>query len=365
MRRFVPFSLLLAVAARPGWASTVETISIGLWDVARAPARVRVSGASTPGAGTARVWTVTASGGRLHVEPGGRAVSRVTLRGSPQMIITGNGSHVTAPGELVLSARDGRLKGILKLPLEEYVARVVAREMPSDWPADALAAQAVVARSFALASRGRHARDGFDVCSLTHCQLWSPSPPTAQARQAARRTQGWILTSGGQTLRAPFCSTCGGYTADGASSGLPATCVPVRDGPPGREFCRASPHFRWQARLSPQELGRTAGLAEGQTAEIKILSRDSGGRVARARLAATEEDGGALLMRFGRALGWARVKSCLFTLRKDGPVTVLDGRGLGHGAGLCQWGARGRALQAQDWKGILRAYFPKAELVRR
>ncbi|BCW98604.1 MAG: cell division protein [Armatimonadota bacterium] len=365
MRRLLPFSLVLAVAAQPGWASALETISIGLWDSARAPARVRVAGARIPQEGTARVWTVTASGGRLHVEPGGRAVTRLTLRGSPRMIITGPGASAAVPGELVLSARHGRMQGILKLPLEEYVARVVAREMPSGWPPDALAAQAVVARSFALASKGRHARDGFDVCSLTHCQLWSASPPTAQATEAARRTKGWILTSGGQTLRAPFCSTCGGYTADGAASGLPATCVPVRDGLPGREFCRASPHFRWQARLSPQELGRLAGLAEGRAAEIRILARDKGGRVTRARLAAEQMDGGALLIRFGRALGWARVKSCLFTLRKEGPVTVLDGRGLGHGAGLCQWGARGRALQGQDWKGILRAYFPKAELVRR
>ena len=358
--------LWVAAAAAPqAIAGSGDVIRVGLWKEASAPVRVKVSGATMAGGGAGRVWKVSAEGGRLRVEPAGRTAGRVSLRGAPQMTVSGGASTVTAPGELVLSARNGRLNGILILPLEEYVARVVAREMPQDWPEEALAAQAVAARSFALASRRRHAREGFDVCSLTHCQLWSPSPPPARAIQAARSTEGWILTAAGQPLRAPYSSTCGGHTADGAPVGLPVACAAVRDGPPGREFCRASPHFRWQARLSPRELGRMAGLPAGWTPEITVLARDRSGRVTRARLGTTELDGGALLMRAGRTLGWAEVKSCLFTLRREGDHTVLDGRGLGHGAGLCQWGARGRALQGQNCKQILKAYFPKARLERR
>ncbi len=343
-----------------------STISVGLWDAARAPASVRVTGArlAVPDGGSGRVWTVAASRDRVRITPGGREAPRVVLRADGMMTVAGGVSRVTAPGELTLTARRGRLRGVLAIPLEEYVARVVSREMPSDWPAGVLAAQAVAARSFAVASRGRHASEGFDVCSLTHCQLWSASPPSPQARQAVRMTEGRILTIGGKPLRAPFCSTCGGHTADGAAAGLAAGCVAAPDGPPGGEFCRASPHFRWQARLSPADLGRLAGLPAGRGASLEVLERDRGGRVTRARVGTVQMDGGELLMRCGRTFGWARVKSSLFTVRRDGRDTVLDGRGLGHGAGLCQWGARGRALRGQDWQQILRAYFPEAELVR-
>src|SRR5262249_2115535 len=113
------------------------------------------------------------------------------------------------------------------VPLEEYVARVVAGETSSATPQAAREALAIAARTYALANRGRHAADGFDLCTLTHCQVLRPA--SAPSRDAATRTRGRILTQGnGNAVTARvltaapvfYSAACGGWLED-ASTLLP------------------------------------------------------------------------------------------------------------------------------------------------
>src|SRR6266516_372512 len=100
---------------------------------------------------------------------------------------------------------------IATLPLETYVARVLAGEAARDTPPAALEALAITVRTFALANRGRHHADGFDVCDQTHCQVLRPA--TAATERAARATAGRVLLVGDSSIASVFYSaSCGGRT---------------------------------------------------------------------------------------------------------------------------------------------------------
>ncbi|MCC6446903.1 MAG: SpoIID/LytB domain-containing protein [Armatimonadetes bacterium] len=276
-------------------------------------------------------------------------------------------------GRLLVSARQGRLSVIEELPLEEYVPAVTALEMPSGWPIEARTAQEVVARSFAAANRGRHRAEGFDLCATTHCQLYGGS---LRGQPAAPRAAGWILTRHGRPLEALYASTCGGATASSfdvwpGRKNRPEI-RPVRDGPPSAPFCRFSPHYRWTCRFTAGELSEAlraspeAGF-RGDLEAIRIARTDPRGRVLQVALG-----GGGLrpvpAVDFWKAVaerwGWGRVKSTRFELWQQGSVYIFRGYGLGHGVGLCQWGARQLARQGRSFRQILAHYFPQSRLIR-
>lgn len=364
-------SLLLALPI----ATSAEDpkLRVGLWPADRLPNKILVFGSlswkSSGRSGKTTSVTISVKNGKLLVQPGSLETANIIIQSQSLIRVSDGSRRIQALGNLRLSAAGQHIRAVLSTSLEDYTARVLTREMPSYWPEQALAAQAVVARSFALASHGRHANEGYDVCTLTHCQLWSDVSAPASAVAATRSTAGIVLTCGGRFIATPFSSTCGGKTADGTPMGMAARLKPVSDGKSGQEFCRASTHFRWKSMLTPSEIGVVFGIKPADNGDItfRILSRDNGGRVTKleARGAGVKVlDGGQFLIRCGRMLGWARIKSCLFQMTHTPIGYSIVGRGLGHGVGLCQWGARGRALAGQNWRQIIRAYYPGTTLLR-
>ncbi len=116
-------------------------------------------------------------------------------------------------GSLELRHRGAGLTAVNIVPVDDYLLSVVPEEMPTDWPAEALKAQSVAARSFALKSRGRHAAEGYDLCTTTHCQLYKGIASEKTASTAAvRATRGEVLTYGGQPIEALFHTDSGGMT---------------------------------------------------------------------------------------------------------------------------------------------------------
>lgn len=354
--------LLIALAlVLPIAPAGARDLAIGLWDENWLPGEVKISGASSVAGQSVRSGQLTfrLSADKLSA-PGVPSAASMKITSSQGLqISTPGGVRSGVRGVLRLTARDGGIQGVVTMDLEEYVSRVVGREMPPDWPAHALAAQAVAARSYALAQR-RHAREGYDLCSLTHCQLWSLAPPHGPARSAARQTAGYVLTRGGQTVAAPYSSTCGGQTAAGDSVGMESWLQSVHDGPAGAEYCRASSHFFWRTTITPEEVRKVLGVDIESVGELGV-ERAPDWRVRRINMDSKSWTGMEFMLAFGREIGWNRVKSPRF-----GPLVqlsaekalALDGKGLGHGAGMCQWGARGRALKGQTWRQILEAYYP-------
>jgi stage II sporulation protein D len=280
----------------------------------------------------------------------------------------------TYRGALDLRAEGGVLRVRAEMDLEEYVAEVVASETEPGTPAEALAAQAVVVRSYALAARDRH-RDGA-LCDLAHCQVlrargYGPGH-LAAAREAARATRGEVLTlASGAVALAPYHAACGGHTADPREvfGGDGTGAAPVPD--PG---CRARP---WRAGIDGAALaGAVRGAlarsgdaaASGIPARLRaadlLLVEGRGGWISRVatRDGRARLSGDAFARGVDGALGWGEVRSSRFALDDEGGGVTLRGTGAGHGVGLCQAGAAGRAAAGQDHRAILRHYFPAAAI---
>jgi peptidoglycan hydrolase-like amidase len=231
-------------------------------------------------------------------------------------------------GTLVAKASRGEVVPIITMDLETAVASAVAAESDSDAPPEALKAQAVVARSYFLAGRGRH-RD-FDFCDLTHCQfLREPPAPEDPVTVATRETRGLVLTFEQKPFAAMFSRSCGGHTRTPASVGLPGGWYPYFS--VLCEFCYKNPS-RW-ARTLP--LQNAAVLGTGEPGRLAV----------------------------DRRLGWNAVPSNNFTSRQDGEQVILEGTGQGHGIGLCQRGAKAMAEEGRTFQQILDHYFPNTALI--
>ena len=247
--------------------------------------------------------------------------------------------------------------------IEDYVAEVVAGEASSRGPAAALEAMAIVARTYALVNRGRHAADGFDLCDLTHCQVAAPA--TGAARGAASLTSGQVLVTSDGRLAAVFqTASCGGRTeaADAVwpddTSASAWAHLQSRDDPP----CRGQ--TPWWVDLDAERIAgalRQAGWRGQELRGLEIIGRTPSGRVARLRvegLVPPTVDGETFRLAVGRALGWQHLKSTAFDVTRSSRGYRFEGHGLGHGVGLCQRGSTAWARAGRTPGEILAHYFP-------
>jgi stage II sporulation protein D len=243
--------------------------------------------------------------------------------------------------------------------LETYVARVLAGEAARDSAPAALEALAITVRTFALANPGRHRADGFDLCDQTHCQVVRSA--TAATIRAALATAGRVLVRGAAIAPVFYSASCGGRTE------IPSAVWPGAEDPPHMrsqhdEACRGEP--AWNAELRASDLIRAlraAGFRGRALRGVRIVSRNASGRVARLRVAGLKPDrisGQELRVAIGRTLGWQHVKSTVFDVQKKGDVYQFNGRGSGHGVGLCVIGSARLAAEGRSATDILGRYFP-------
>src|SRR5205823_4235924 len=169
------------------------------------------------------------------------------------------------------------------MPLEAYVARVVAGEALRNSQPAALEALAITVRTFALANRGRHHADGFDLCDQTHCQVLRPA--TAGTERAAHATAGRVLVFHDKAPASVFYSaSCGGRTE------IPSAVWPGAENPsylPSHRDAACGGAPLWSAELRSSELVRAlraAGFAGTTLRDVRIASRNASGRVARLRV---------------------------------------------------------------------------------
>ena len=265
-------------------------------------------------------------------------------------------------GRVEVWARGGALVVVNAVDLEDYVAAVVASEVPPSWPEEALRAQAVAARTFAVAQKvaqGPAARAHLGASVLDQVYKGA-AHPAKRALLAARATAGEVLTYGAAPIAAYFSASCGGvsegplaafkvdvpYLAGGAVD-------PVEEKP------------GWTIRVSHAELLAALRPRVGQGARsVQVVSRTGSGRARSVRIdtPAGPRDVDAIELR--QLLGYTRLPSLLFEVEMDGDTAVFRGKGSGHGVGLCQYGARSRALRGQRYREILAHYYPGAEIRR-
>lgn len=261
-------------------------------------------------------------------------------------------------GRLRVLVDNGQLVLINTLPLETYVAGVVTAEMPENWPVEALRAQAVLARTLALKG-GDH--PGGRLCDLTHCQVYG-GEPVPEGVQVALETRRQVLVYRGSLIEPLFHSTCGGERVSNAMIFEGPALPYLREGTD--PYCADSPHAQpWSVRVLESELASSFGFSRVE--DVSVLAETPGGWVARITVNGRQMSGYRFWQAVGRKLGWGVLKSMRFSVRKDGRAFVFDGSGLGHGVGLCQWGARGQALKGIPYARILASYFPGTAIARR
>jgi stage II sporulation protein D len=278
-------------------------------------------------------------------------------------------SPVPAPSPSPLPAASGariRLRtasgAIVALDVETYLTGVVPIEASPSWPAAALQAQAIVARTYALAKRNI-TRD-YDVTATDSDQRYGgPDAAHPAATAAVYATAGRTLTYLGGPVSIFYSSCCGGHTADAAElwghAGLPYLRGVVDP------YCIAAPDFRWQRSLPLDRVRATlADTLSGTPVGAVLAPPDASGRPPSVTL---RSDNGAVATltvaeirsRFGtdvvRSL-W--LQSMTFDTTQAAAIVAIEGLGRGHGVGLCQWGARGMALAGADVTTILAHYFP-------
>lgn len=284
-----------------------------------------------------------------------------------------------APAELRVGVTAGGPLSIRTVPLERYVEAVVLSEFaPASGEPDTvermLEVQAVITRTYAIGQLGRHAREGYDVCDKTHCQLFQPGRLTTsrwagQAADAVRQTKSEVLWFDGAPALAVYHADCGGRTSAAADvwggTLRPYLVSRADDGP------AAGAHASWRydatrgdvaSALNGDSRTRVGRRFDG----IEIVERDSAGRAERIALHGTEERlvrADALREVLSRAFGARSIRSTWFEVRREQERMVFEGRGFGHGVGLCQAGALARIRAGARLSSILERYFPGTKLV--
>jgi stage II sporulation protein D len=277
-----------------------------------------------------------------------------------------------------VQVREGTALVVRTVPLESYVAATALTEVHPDLTDEALAEplfelQSVVARTYVLANRGRHAAEGFDVCSTTHCQLYEPSRMqtsrwAAIARDAAQKTAGTLIWFADGPAHVVFHADCGGHTSTGAAvwGGVsPPYLAAARDG--GHE---GGANSTWTFETRVAEL-RTALNADPRTSvgstldRIEIAGRDVAGRAEMITLRGTRTfivRGEVLREIVARTFGARSLRSTLFSVKRVGDRFTFSGKGFGHGVGLCQAGALARLRAGATPEQVLAHYFPGTSL---
>jgi len=248
---------------------------------------------------------------------------------------------------------------ITRIPLEVYVARVLAGEGEPNAPDAARQALAVAIRTYTLVQMGRHRREGFDLCDTVHCQVLRAA--NDNSRRAALATAHRVLTVNGAAAEVFYSASCGGRS-EGAAQVWPGATFPymqvVRDDDVHEE------DVPWTLELTIDELRSAlsrAGFGGGPLRSIEIDGVNQSGRVERLRVPGmrpSEITGPA----FREALGTTRIRSTAFTLSRQGKVVRFTGRGYGHGVGMCVIGAGRRARRGESLEAILGQYYPNLQL---
>lgn len=256
------------------------------------------------------------------------------------------------------------------LPLEAYLYGVVPREIGTGSPdiMAAIEAQAICARSYAIAHFGTHRAQGFDIYADSRDQAYSGmARETRWCTQAVDATRGLVAFSGNRLLDARYHSTCGGRTAN--SEDVWSTAVPylrsVRDAPSfGKPYCSKSPHYRWTKEVPKGKFYATITRMLPAGAKIRSWSLDINPRsrrvvkmIVNTYKGKHEIEGSSLRSVFG-------LKSTWFDISQKGEVMVFSGHGWGHGVGMCQYGAMAMAGRGKSAKRILKHYYQGAWVAR-
>ena len=301
--------------------------------------------------------------------------------GEKQKVITGN-LHMHARSDIGRSDFDI----VAHVPIEKYLPGVLAGELYAHWHPDTFAAQAVAARSYAIVQHlNRLNTSHFDVTDGPSSQVFLGDVSLEVAHNATKETEGVILAWDSTVVPAYYSACCGGRAASAsdAISNSPQHDILPLYGKKGKDVCADLEVATWQATRSSRlfrkrlnasaknlklpELGTIRSVrsiepceynTHGRPTKLLIQDRRRNGFTVKARDFMSAANASVSSLPLPSDTVWSSTLSC----SKTGSDLVFEGRGLGHGVGLCQYGAQELAGQNNSWEDILRWYYPKASI---
>lgn len=277
--------------------------------------------------------------------------------GTSQGEVVLNGIKYT--GKIEVWKGTGGMYIINEIPFEEYIKGVVAAEVGGKWDMEALKAQAVVARTYALYQKlnNNGANHFYDLTSSVLHQAYRGSGVSEAIVKAVEETAGQVLTYEGKPIIAFYHSTSGGVTEDAAE--VFGKSYPYLK--PVETSCELSPFYVWEKRFAAADIEKAIN-ATGLK-DIIIVSYTESHRIKDLRFITEEGELTMLGKDFRKSLGWDKLPSTLITsLTKNGGQFVFEGKGYGHGVGMCQWSALEMAQSGKDYEQILCAFYPGTKL---
>ena len=306
--------------------------------------------------------------GKLSVD--GKQVNGTKLSLRPQkkeplttMQVLVNGKRY--PGGVEILLNHGTLTVSNLVAVEDYLRGVLPDEMPCNWPEEALKAQAVAARTFALGRRKHHEDEGYDLCNTTHCQVYGGMASAAESTDTAiSATHGEVLTYQGKLIDAFFHTDSGGMTE--RCSDVWGTEVP---------YLQAAKELQmntqpWNVSYSVQDFSAklaASGRNVGTVKQVKLshlhVGKGASDRSASGRVKSLEVKGdkGFKLISGNDMRSIFGLRSTLFDIAISKGQVTISGYGWGHGLGMSQWGAKAYASKI-SYDKILTHYYKNTEL---
>jgi len=264
----------------------------------------------------------------------------------------------------IIRKEDGTLLVINRIDIEDYLRGVLNNEVSHWWPMEALKAQAIASRTYALYQAKIRQNADYDLTSDVSSQVYGGKLSERwRTDWAVRATKGQVLTYDGEIFPTYFHAACGGHTKD-ASDLWNENIEPLKG--TKCSFCRISPHYRWEKSIPLPEIERRLKKAGFSVGKIKFA----------------EEILNIPAKDFRRAIGNNIIRSTNFSICRGGPTcppktpmsapkTILcvsnntahfKGYGWGHGVGMCQWGAYFLSKRHYKADEILRYYYPRTKI---
>ncbi len=265
-------------------------------------------------------------------------------------------SGVHYSGEIEVWKGQNGLYIINEIPFEEYVKSVVLAEVGTNWEMEALKAQAVIVRTYAIYQKNSNGNSRYHITSSVLHQVYKGNSSDFRVAYAVEKTAGEILTFEGKPIESLYHSTCGGKTENAEE--VFAKSYPYLK--PVESSCETSPYWVWERRIPLSEIEKSLNIPGIK--EIAIKSYTTTGRVKELLISTEKNQTITKATDLRKSLGWQRVPSTNFTIAADSDTLILEGKGYGHGVGLCQWSALEMAKKGKSYREILSFFYPGTEI---
>ncbi len=292
------------------------------------------------------------------------AAKRILIEPSHDATIVLN-NHRFRGKILIIRTEKNRLTVVNNINIEDYIKGVLYHEVSHYWPMEALKAQAVATRTYALYSMGGSGSKDYDMTNDIYSQVYGGRESERyRTGLAVDRTQGEVVAFNNKYLSTYFHATCAGMTED-AKELWNINLAPLKG--VSCSFCQDSPHMRWKRNFRLKDLQDkliNRGFTIGAIKEIAVVDRNRSDRINMLKI--TDREGHEILINgkdFREVLGPNVLKSNNYEISMQGYYVDFIGKGWGHGVGMCQWGARGMANGQFNYKQIINYYYPHAAIV--